>query len=441
LPAKKIILALIDGLTPSTLEGAVGDPRTPTLSLLAEHGRYTRASSVFPSLTPVCISSIVTGAYPDAHRIPHLVWYHRGEGRLVEYGSSFAAIRAAGFGRSVRDAIFAMNEEHLSRDIRTVFESLQDAGLTPAAVNVPCYRGRTPHRATIPGVARTAHGPKRFFFYNLFESDVTGARLAVRNRAGGTVDDYAAAVGRWLVTRDGFDFLLYYLSDYDFLSHAAGPDSSREGLERAERALASIVEAAGGPDAFLDRYAFILCADHGQTRVEHAARLQDALAGIDGILVTASNRAGMVYSMDGLDPRQIAARLDAEPSVEAAVFLEGGEGVLRRDGEEARFTAAGHSSGDPALLDYPDACTRLWAALQNPNAGELLVSAAPGFEFTDLGGGHHAGGGSHGSLVRGDSEVPVLMVGVEGEPRSIVDLTPLVLAHFGVEARPLAHVG
>ena len=33
--------------------------------------------------------------------------------------------------------------------------------------------------------------------------------------------------------------------------------------------------------------------------------------------------------------------------------------------------------------------------------GELLVSAAEGWELADLGGRHHAGGGSHGSLVAG----------------------------------------
>jgi hypothetical protein len=29
--------------------------------------------------------------------------------------------------------------------------------------------------------------------------------------------------------------------------------------------------------------------------------------------------------------------------------------------------------------------------------------------------------------------VPILIVGIEGEPRRIVDLAPLALAHFGVE--------
>ena len=69
-------------------------------------------------------------------------------------------------------------------------------------------------------------GPERFFFYNLFQSERTGAPLSFRNRAAGSIDSYAAAVGRWLVTRDGFDFLLFYLSDYDYASHAAGPDAA-----------------------------------------------------------------------------------------------------------------------------------------------------------------------------------------------------------------------
>jgi hypothetical protein len=64
----------------------------------------------------------------------------------------------------------------------------------------------------------------------------------------------------------------------------------------------------------------------------------------------------------------------------------------------------------------------------------VLVSAAEGFELTDLGGGHHLGGGSHGSLVAGDSEVPVITAGIAGTAPSIVDVAPLVLAHFGIMA-------
>jgi hypothetical protein len=63
------------------------------------------------------------------------------------------------------------------------------------------------------------------------------------------------------------------------------------------------------------------------------------------------------------------------------------------------------------------------------------VSAAAGWEFADLGGRHHLGGGSHGSLDAGDSLVPVLTVGLGAEaPASVVDVAPLVLRHFGVTA-------
>ena len=62
------------------LERAVEDG-LPALAALAEAGSYGQATSTFPSLTPVCLSSIATGAHPDVHEIPHLVWYHRGERR------------------------------------------------------------------------------------------------------------------------------------------------------------------------------------------------------------------------------------------------------------------------------------------------------------------------------------------------------------------------
>ncbi len=86
---------------------------------------------------------------------------------------------------------------------------------------------------------------------------------------------------------------------------------------------------------------------------------------------------------------------------------------------------------------YPNGFERAWCALVCPNAGDVLVSAAEGHEFADLGGSHHAGGGSHGSLLAGDSTVPVILAGLErpslGDDASVTDIAPLVLAHFGVD--------
>jgi hypothetical protein len=408
---KPVVLIVIDGLTPSMFEAA----DAPALRFLAEHGTYRRGTSTFPSLTPVCLSSIATGAHPDVHHIPHLVWWNREERRLVEYGSSFGAVRAAGIARSLRDTIVDLNARHLSRDAETIYETLEDTGLTTAAINITCYRGRHRHLATIPG-APAVYGPKRFFWYSLYESDRTGAPIAVRNRALGSIDGYAAWVGRWLVTRDGFDLLVYYLPDYDYASHATGPDSAHEALARSDAAVAALLDAAGGPDAFLERYAVVLCSDHGQSHVDRVAKL-DA----DGDLVTASNRAAMVYTAD---PRGVAERLDAQPAAGIVLFSEEGRVVVRRDGDE-----------DDALLDdIPDGRERAAAALRNPNAGEVLVSAAPGWEFVDLAGRHHLGGGSHGSLEVADSEVPMLTVGLGPPPASITGIKSLIVEHLARHA-------
>jgi predicted AlkP superfamily pyrophosphatase or phosphodiesterase len=423
---RKVVLIVVDGLTPGLFEHAVETRRAPALAYLAEHGSYRRAVSTFPSLTPVCLSSLATGAHPDVHEIPHLVWWNRQERRIVEYGSSFGAVRAAGLSRSILDTIYEMNARHLSRRAVTLYEAIEDAGLTSAAINITCYRGRQRHPPRrVPGATRPAFGPRRFFFYSLFESDVTGAPLAVRNRGAGSTDEYAAWVGRWLVTRDGFDCLVYYLSDLDYASHAFGPDNVDVALGRVDRCVAALLAAAGGPDEFLERYDVVLCSDHGQTHVDRTATLHELFP---DALVTASNRAGMLY---GDEPRGLAERLDGHAAVETALFLEDGEPVARRDGVDVPLEELG----------YPDGPARIRAALANPNAGEVVLSAAPGWEFADLGGRHHAGGGSHGSLTAGDSEVPMLTIGLGAPPASITGVAPAILEHLGVPAPPYAQAG
>ncbi len=195
----------------------------------------------------------------------------------------------------------------------------------------------------------------------------------------------------------------------------------------------ALLDAAGGVDALLERYAVVVCSDHGQTRVERPTSLHHSFVGVDELVVTASNRAGMVYDLRGGRARELAQRLDGDPAAETVLFLENGELVARRDGGE----------GPDVLGDYPDGLARATAALRNPNSGDVLVSAAPGYEFTDLAGRHHAGGGSHGSLLAGDSEVPVLTIGLGTAPASITGIAPLLLDQLGLErpeyARALSH--
>ena len=204
------------------------------------------------------------------HGIPHLVWWNREEERLVEYGSSFAALRASGLVQGLRDTVVNLNERHLFRSAETVYEALEGAGLTTAAINITTYRGRHRHLSPIPGFP-PVHGPKRFFFYSVYESVKTGAPIAWLNRSLGSIDGYAAAIGRWLVTRDGFDLLVYYLPDYDYASHALGPDAAYEALGRADALPIEALFEAAVAAADVPRGATRSCfpaSDHGQAPVE-----------------------------------------------------------------------------------------------------------------------------------------------------------------------------
>ena len=108
-----------------------------------------------PVAEPVCLSALATGAHPDVHEIPHLVWFHRGDQRLVEYGSSFGAVRAAGTRQSLVDTIYGLNASHLGSGRVTVYEALEDAGLTTAAIDSPATAA-SPAPPTVPFLTRPA---------------------------------------------------------------------------------------------------------------------------------------------------------------------------------------------------------------------------------------------------------------------------------------------
>ena len=130
---KKLVLAVIDALKPEMLERAIDQGQAPVLAKIMQRGTYVRdCVSSFPSVTPVAAASIATGLGPADHFIPSMNWYHRGERRYVEYGSSFEASRAVGVFRSLQDTVYNMNMAHLNRERRTVFEALMDNGIRTA---------------------------------------------------------------------------------------------------------------------------------------------------------------------------------------------------------------------------------------------------------------------------------------------------------------------
>ena len=483
---KKLVLAVIDSLKPELLDRAIDSGRAPALKTLVERGVYIRdCVSSFPSVTPVASSSIATGLGPDRHHIPAMNWYHRGEERYVEYGSSFSATRTFGIQRSLYDTVYNMNLAHLNREERTVYEIVEDAGLRAACTTYLIFRGRHRHSADEEGpytrIAKAAQfrhavwGPKELFYADLFASQKTDCRSTLG--MPGQRDRHAGCVGAHMVENDLFDFMLLSLPDNDTHSHRYGPYAQASSIIEADRAIERTMRAAGGIDEFLEDHAVMVMSDHSQVPIERSINLAaeldhrsvlmpDAAPDEAEIAVCPSARSAMVYVLDPESSGDLAPAVASDlcqvEGVDLVAHLNGGEGVVKSSrGGELRFAPSGDLvdlrgarwsvDGDLATLElvssdgrvwsreYPDALSRLWAALRCPRAGDVLVSAAGGYEFIDWGGTDHVGGGSHGSLHRSDSHGVLVMCGTgpgaasERVQWTIRDAVPTIAEHFGIE--------
>jgi hypothetical protein len=484
---KKLVLAVVDAMKPAMLERVIASGRAPAMARVREEGVYVGdCVAAFPSVTPVCAATITTGVGPDRHLIPSMNWYHREEERYIEYGSSFSASRQFGVLRSLTDTVYRMNAEHLSREVETVFESLDDADVRTAGTTYLIYRGRHEHEvsnesalariATSTFFRRTIEGPQELFYADLYASRRTGCRGQLG--LPGARDQHTGCVGSYLVENDLFDFLLYSLPDNDAYSHRNGPHAQVTSLAAADRQLERLMHAAGGPDEFLEQHAVIICSDHSQAPVEERIRLDAAFEDFEvarpgssrsaaaQLALSPAQRSAMIYALDPDDApdtcaraREVAEKLEG---VDLVMWSHNGEAIVRGRRGELRFAAGGALTdargadwsveGDLAVLraeiqdgrilstEYPDALARVWSALHCPTAGDILLSAAPGYEFVDWGGSDHVGGGSHGSLHRSDSLGALLWCGTGPDSRSVRDqwtlrdIAPMIRAHFGVRA-------
>ena len=479
----KLILTVIDGMKPTMVERAMRSGSAPALSAIAERGQYVPdCCAAFPSVTPVCASTIATGKLQDAHEIPSMNWYSRAEQRYVEYGSSFSASRRFGLNNQLVDTIFNMNATHLAPGLPTIFETLDDTeDVRTACTTYLIYRGRHEHeisrdfaltRAASSLFKRSTMGPRELFYADIFASQ----RTTCWSRMGipGMRDQHAGCVGSYLVEHDLFDFLLLSLPDNDAHSHKNGPHAQIQSIAAADAEMWRVMEAGGGADAFLDEHAMIVMADHSHSHIERTIDLpgpfsdwrvlppSGAGARHAEIALCPAQRSAMIYVLT--EPRESAiARV-----VSTARAIEGVDLVMWKDRERVRVAGErGEISFAPdgdvadvrgrrwsvdgeldALLahvedgvleceHYPDALARVWAAVSCPTSGDVLLSAEPAYEFPDWGNRAHVRGGSHGSLHRVDSLGALLFCGVDVPAEradgnwSIADIAPMVVAHFG----------
>ncbi len=390
-PPKKLVLTYVDSLRTDMLERAVAEGRAPIFGALIERGVLVPdCVSSFPSVTPVASAEMVTGVGADRHWISGMNWYHRLERRYVEYGSSLEATRAFGVFRALYDLVYNMNLAHLSPEVETVFESLEDAGNRTACTPFLIYRGRRRHEVSLDGLLRRAVDATKLKFHHhtwgptdLFYGDLYASRKVPCRSTSipGNRDGYAACCAAELLREDLYDFLLLSLPDNDNYSHQHGPEASVESIAKADSCFADFVAAAGGLDEFLAGHAVIILADHAQTEVHRGLPLAELLAAEWSVLqpseerpelaqlaVSPTGRAAHVYLLPGegerAEPLEVAARLGVIEGVDLVCRLEGSDGMpLQRPGP-----------GMPASGGE-------WAVVER---GEATLRFRPGGEVGDL---------------------------------------------------------
>src|SRR3954469_12647341 len=392
---KKLILTYVDSLRTDMLRRAIDEDRAPNFGALIERGVLIGdCVSSFPSVTPVACSEMVTGVGADRHWISGMNWYHRLERRYVEYGSSLEATRAFGVFRALYDLVYNMNLGHLSPEVETIFESLEDDGRRTACTPFLIYRGRQRHEVSLDGLLRRAGDATQLKFHHhtrgppaLFYGDLYASREVPCKSTSipGNRDGYAACCSAELMKEDLYDFLLLSLPDNDHYSHQHGPEASVESIAKADAAFATFAEEAGGLDEFLESHAVILLADHSQTDVHRGLPLAQLLGAEWSVLqpseerpersqlaVSPTGRAAHIYLLPGegerAEPVEVAARLGMIEGIDLVCSFEGADGMpLVRE-----------SPGMPLAAGE-------WAVVER---GDCALRFRPGGEVADLRGGN-----------------------------------------------------
>jgi hypothetical protein len=478
---KPVLLLVLDGIRSDVMRAAIREGDAPTFGALAEMGEAVwDAVSVFPSITPAATAAIVTGEPPVGSGIYGHAWYNKAEGRIVIYGAMTETVITSGPLQVLHNNVWRMNRDDLYAD--TIFEALHERGVEGACVNYPIRRGPYRHRVrlrTLESVANmgelldtTVSGPREYYMGDLFYSRDLG--LHGRRGSGGLRrqvginDAYAAKVGAALLAEKAEPFTLVYLFEGDSLAHHEGIAAQRRYVGTLDGYVREMLEAGGGVDSVLDEYAVLVVADHG-----HAPLLPERryvrLDGILGrrtavgararfgpgvrVLVVPNGRAALVYLGEEVDRERVIEDLIGRRGVDLAAHEDAGWVVVKKIGQALRFRPgdgpndpAGRSwelAGDAETLDlyvsgealhygdYPDALERLWGSVRSPRAGDVILSASPGYTFGEVNGNFHKES-DHGSLHADDSNAFSIGLGLPA-PRRITDIAPTLLAHFGAK--------
>ncbi|TFE24291.1 alkaline phosphatase family protein [Cohnella luojiensis] len=481
--SKKVMLIVADSLMVQAIKEGIQRNQLPNIKYLIEHGQYySDVVSSFPTMSVTIDSTIVTGTYPDKHRVPGLTWYSADERRVVNYGTGPMEALRTGGDQVLTDLFVNLNSRHLNSRVSTIYEDLAGRGLTSGSVNGLIYRGTTDHMMRLPAVIHIpltlpkeikVKGPDLLTFGSFANplEDAKNMPDGMTNKMGFNNDYAVEAVKHLIASHSLPDFLYVYLPDMDQRLHKKGP-SDLEGARKLDGQLQSMLQSFGSMEEAMKKAIIIIAGDSGMSQIvpadhEPIIDLPELLKGYDvlrtgnpvtdltEIALAVNETSAYVYTLKTKPSlREIVDRLRVEPRLSLIAWKENGWIRVVQNGVpgDFRYKKKGASEdpygqtwslqGNPDVLDikeagknrlgfgqYPDAMQRLYSAMNSHPGSYLMITAKPGYELVAHSSPTHKGGGGHGSLHQTESIVPLIICGTDAKPKlhRLVDLKKYLL--------------
>jgi hypothetical protein len=401
-----VVILVADGLTPDLLGASIHAGEVPALAALADEGGHHVLTTVFPSVTGVAYVPMLTGVHPAQAGVPGLRWYDRSRRLPAIIGHSRSYV-----GTQVR----SINKD-LSPTIATAFERAGSAALGMEAM---VTRGLSPQRQLDRGfmyAARVSH------------AHVTGdveRWLALEEELAETL------IRRIQQEKPRFVFAAFTSGDkaaHRGGEHAAGVLRSLKHVDHVVQSIRLDAERSGR----WNTTQLMVVSDHGHSAVHshldlaaefrargtkvrsHPWTLPDRSRA--AVMVSGNSMAHVYLGLDdrarqhwtALRPRWRAETewLWTHPAVDllaaqtsantVAVWKQGQHGEISRT---RRGFSYRHVGGDPLGMetfedrcdeavhertratDYPDSVAQLAQLVLAPRSGDLVISAAPGWDL------------------------------------------------------------
>ena len=404
-PRMPVVVLVADGARLDAFQGDLSD--LPALHRLREDGGLHAITSVFPSVTGPAYTPFLLGRFPGPVGVPGIRWYDR----------SRAACGWPDHARSYVGYQFSRFNDDLDASAPTVFDLVPNSIGALSVVT----RGLAPSRRHGTLTPRSA---------------VRMALTHFRGRAERWLDidrEVLETIPRRM-RDDRPDYIFAALAGVDKASHARGHESSlvREAL-RIVDALAARLRADAEAGGWWDDMHLWIVSDHGHSTVHSHEDLAGIVAATGtrtvahpwtiglapdvAVMVSGNAMAHVYVELKDRERRwwsalasrwgSLAALLLSRQSVDLMLLpcsatrcevrsATRGSGFVSRQGDTYRYQ---RGSGDPlgcgadvsgsadethdALRDsdYPDAIVQIVNLAGSARAGDIILSATPGWDF------------------------------------------------------------